>query len=154
MVSLKHLNSHHQCNLFPFPHRKSVEIFGKVVKILTSHVRNVCVSYHDCRHTSLSSTASADVDTNIIANFALREMLYGRTCFQITTRFNGIPVNVSLYTPIRNVRLPVFCLSRNWKHHNRISYTEFYSNRKMSTQNRKGDLFTPLSTLRILLCLT
>jgi len=126
MVSLKYHNSHHQCNVFPFPqYRKSVGIFGKVVKILTRHVRNVSVSYHDCRYTSLPSTAYADLDTNIIANVALRELLYGINCFQNTTRLNGIPVNVIIYTPIRNVRLPVFCLSRNWKHHNQISYIEF-----------------------------
>ena len=36
--------SHHQCNVFPFPqYRKSLGIFGKVFKILTRRVRNVCV---------------------------------------------------------------------------------------------------------------
>ena len=151
MVSLKYLNSHHQCKVFPFPqYRKSVGIFGKVVKILTRHVRSVCVSYHDCNYTSLPSTAYADADTNIIANVALHELLHGLTCFQNTTRFKGVHINVILYTPIRNVRLPMFCLSRNWEHHNLISYTEFYSNRKMSTENRNG--FTLSSTLRLLLC--
>jgi len=67
-------------------------------------------------------------------------------------KVNGIPVCVILYTPIRNVRLPVFCLSRNWKNHNEISYTEFYSNRKISTENRSGNFCMHSSTLRRLLC--
>jgi hypothetical protein len=88
---------------------------------LTRHVRNVCVSYHDCNDTSLPSTAYAEADTNIIANVALCELLHELTSFKNTTRSNGTHVNVNLYPPIRNVRLPIFCLSRHWKRYNLIS---------------------------------
>lgn len=120
MVSLKYLNSHLQINVFPFPqYRKSVGIFGKVVKILTRRAWNVWVSCHDWCYTSLPSTAYAGADSNKIATVALRDLLHGFTCIQNTTRFNGMLVNVILYTPIRNIRLPVFSLSRNY---NQISY--------------------------------
>ena len=107
MVSLNYLNSHLQSNVFPFPlYRKSVGIFGKVVTILTRHARNVCVSCHDCRYSSLPSTAYADANSNKIATVALRDYT-DLTCIQNTTRFNGILGNVILYTPIRNKTLPV-----------------------------------------------